>query len=184
MAFKWHSLPLVVCAVAALPLSSCDQRKTTEHQVAAATPASTKAPAAAPPVTANPNAPLTDAEFLSAFMGYWQQDGARLAQNMVTPIGAQQLDNAVTQNTPYGKQGSVSVSYSFRANVELTYLCGGYDRALSLSPAPNLPSNSYAYSAHPGDTFRCVLPITFSKIDQGWSVHLIQMDTRSYIIRR
>jgi hypothetical protein len=117
-------------------------------------------------------------------MGYWRDDGARLAQGMAAPVGAKQLNDAVTSDSPYGKHRSVSINFTFRANVELTYSCGGFASVLSLSPAPNLPMNSFPNSAHSGDTFSCVLPVTFQKIDEGWAARIIQSDPNSYIIRR
>jgi hypothetical protein len=79
----------------------------------------------------------------------------------------------------------VSVAYVFRANVDLTYLCdSGPQSAIAASPAGSAPENSYKDAAQAGQTISCVLPATFSKIEQGWNFRIFTMDALTYAIRR
>jgi hypothetical protein len=179
---------IAALTVAALALSGCDQKKSepkpapsTEATAPANAPVGSQSAAVAAP---DPNRPPTDAEIFSVFWTYWEQNGSRSVGGMVVPIRAEQLNDAVTQDTPYGKQRSVSVRYSFQVTAELTYSCGGFASAISVMPGQNVPPNAYPDRAHVGDTITCVIPASFSKIEEGWTAHILQNDARSYVIRR
>ncbi|MEJ0041966.1 MAG: hypothetical protein WDM81_07025 [Rhizomicrobium sp.] len=91
----------------------------------------------------------------------------------------------MTQDSPYGKQLSASVAYVFRANANLTYLCNsGPASAIAASPAGSAPENSYRDAAQAGQTITCVMPATFSKIEEGWNFRIFSMDALAYAIRR
>jgi hypothetical protein len=138
-------------------------------------------PAAAP----SPNSPPTDSEMLSALVGFWKDRSSGWNAQLVTPIGASQADNAMTQNVMGTKVRTVAVTYTFRAKSDLTYLCLGImGNILGVSPAPSAPENSFRNPMSAGGTFSCSMTVTAERMDEGWNIHPVSGDSIGYLFKR
>ncbi len=127
------------------------------------------------------NAPPTDDEALSAFMVYWNEHAPKDGTySLLTPVSVHQLDNAVTSDSSFGRERTVSATYTFRATARISYECGGFSDVIEAST----DERRHPHVANAGDLIPCTLNTHFTKIEEGWLMHFLGWDTEGYIIKR
>jgi hypothetical protein len=110
------------------------------------------------------DAPPTDDEIFSVYLAYWNASPGGL--DLVTPISARKLGDGITQDSPFGKGYSVTVSISFRVDADITYQCSStWASGIVLGPSG---SSNFPNSARAGDTIACPVGQAFSKVEEGW----------------
>ncbi len=170
---KWQ---FVCVATALLALAGWDNKKCAPTSVLGAAQSALG-------IAPDRNVPPTDAEVFKAFMDYWRVAEGPTTPG-VTPVGARQLDDSVTQDSAFGRVRTVSVVFSFRADADIDVGCNVTQRMLVVQPASPASPYRLQYHAPPGAVFTCKITPTFTKIEEGWSMHLLPFDVHTYPIRR
>ena len=126
----------------------------------------------------------SDSEMLGAIIAFWKARGAVFGGSpdspyrVATPINARQANDATTTDFMGQKIGTVTVTYTFRANVVFFYTC---DTGMGLFSdlLPNRLTTQITQSmvqVRPGNTFACPMTVTYQKTDRGWIVEPVKAD--------
>jgi len=104
---------------------------------------------------------------------------------LVTPIGAAQGDNVITQTVMGTRIRTVTVTYTFRANADLTYMCiGAMGKVIDAISAPSGPEFTLPNPASAGSAFSCAETVEAERVEEGWNLRPVSGDMISYLFKR
>jgi hypothetical protein len=138
------------------------------------------------------NGPPTDDETLAAFIQCWNENAKPSSfpdtasyPDYLQPVATHLGNDGITQQSAFGTEYSVTISFSYRALRDLQYLCNPADAfSVAIWPAgATFPQDVQgAITARVGDIISCDSGHSYSKIAEGWIFHV--NPALSYVIRR